>query len=126
MKFLTPTHTPPLSMLLQDVGNPSNREIARYLDVSERTVYRWRADDCAPQPVLLSIFWLSSYGADQLRCDALAGLQYQQSLTNSLRHENQNLRVRVSWLEKNGRFDCANQPFLHPVLPSDTRVSAVS
>jgi hypothetical protein len=50
MKYLAPRALPALSQLLPDLGNPSPREIARYLDVTERTVYRRVGRDSCKKP----------------------------------------------------------------------------
>lgn len=126
MRFLTPVNPPPLSYLLLDLGRPSPRELARYLDVTERTVYRWLAADNAPTPVMMALFWLTNYGRSEIYTTAENELRQLGSLTVSLRNELQQMHVRVAWLEKNGRFDTANQPFFAPVSLPDTRISAVS
>jgi len=54
-----PKHTPPLGVMLADLGNPHPHELARALHVGERTVRRWLAINQAPRPALLSVFWLN-------------------------------------------------------------------
>ncbi|WP_426303905.1 helix-turn-helix domain-containing protein [Acidovorax facilis] len=125
MKYLSPRSIPALSQLLPDLGDPSPREIARYLGVSERTVYHWKATDEAPRAALLALFWESSFGRSALDCELHNTAQVYRSLSESLNHEAQKLRTRIAWLEKNGRFDCSNQPFFPavPVLQALTCVS---
>ena len=117
MKYLAPRSIPALSQVLPDLGNPSPREIARYLDVSERTVYGWKASDDAPRAALLALFWESSYGLSALDAELFNSVAVYRNLSESLNLEAQNLRTRIAWLEKNGRFDCSNQPFIAPVAP---------
>lgn len=117
MKYLAPRALPALSQILPDLGQPSPREIARFLDVSERTVYGWKATDNAPRAALLALFWESSYGLSALDCELHNSIQVYKSLSESLNLEAQKLRTRIAWLEKNGRFDCSNQPFVTPVAP---------
>lgn len=117
MKYLAPRALPALSQILPDLGQPSPREIARFLDVSERTVYGWKASDNAPRAALLALFWESSYGLSALDCELHNSVQVYKSLSESLNHEAQKLRTRIAWLEKNGRFDCSNQPFMTAVAP---------
>lgn len=125
MKYLAPRSIPVLSQLLPDLGNPSPREIANYLGVTERTVYGWKASDATPRAALLALFWESSYGLSALDCELFNSVSVYRNLSESLNHEAQKLRVRIAWLEKNGRFDCSNQPYLSavPVLPMLTCVS---
>lgn len=115
MKYLAPRTIPALSQVLPDLGHPSAREIANYLGVTERTVYGWKATDAPPRAVLLALFWESSYGRSALDADLHNAAQVYRILSDSLNHEAQKLRTRIAWLEKNGWFDCSNQPFLAPV-----------
>lgn len=116
MKYLAPRSIPALSQVLPDLGNPSPREIARYLDVSERTVYGWKAADLAPRAVLLALFWESSYGRSALDCELHNAAQVYRSLSESLNHEAQTLRLRIARLEKMGDFGSANAPHIAPAL----------
>lgn len=71
MLFLLPQHVPPLALILEDIGNPSARELARSLGVTERTAYRWKADpDHVPRLVVLALFWLTRWGQSAVDCQA--------------------------------------------------------
>lgn len=61
MLKLLPRHTPPLSVLMDDLGLKP-RDVACALKVSERSVYRWLTKDHAPRPVMLSLFFISRWG----------------------------------------------------------------
>jgi len=115
MKYLKPTRTPALSEMLLDLGRPSPREVSRYLGVTERTVFRWMADDVAPQPAMLAVFWLSSYGQSVIDCELVNEIRVTKCLSNSLGQEVRNLSARVAWLEANGEFGASNAPFLSSV-----------
>lgn len=65
-----PKHTPPLGVMLEALGRPHPRELARALGAGERTVRRWISENDAPRPVLLSLFWLTHWGAQWLDADA--------------------------------------------------------
>lgn len=118
MKYLAPRSIPALSQIVPALGDPSPRELARYLDVTERTVYRWQATDDAPRAVLLSLFWESSYGLSTLDAELFNSVAVYKNLSESLNHEAQTLRVRIARLEKIGSFASANAPYLVPaVLP---------
>lgn len=65
-----PKHTPPLGVMLEALGRPHPRELARALGSGERTVRRWISENDAPRPVLLSLFWLTHWGAQWLDADA--------------------------------------------------------
>jgi hypothetical protein len=63
MLELIPRHTPPLGVMLDDIGGPATDRVAASLGVSPRTLRRWLADDSTPRPVLLAVFWLTRWGA---------------------------------------------------------------
>lgn len=115
MRYLYTRDLPTLSQVLADLGNPSPREIANYFQVTERTVFRWMAAGVAPRPVELALFWESNYGWSAIETDLFNSRNYFLNLSESLKNDVQNLRVRVAWLEKNGSFGSANEPFLSPV-----------
>lgn len=116
MKYLAPRALPALSQLLPDLGNPSPREIARYLDVTERTVYAWKATDRAPRAAMLALFWESSYGLSALDAELFNTVQVHKGHAESLARRVVNLESRIARLEKIGRFDSANAPDLAPVF----------
>lgn len=115
MKYLAPRSIPALSQVLPDLGNPSPREIAAYLGVTERTVYGWKATDAPPRAALLALFWESSYGLSAINAELHNAAQVYKSLSDSLNLEAQNLRMRIARLERLGTFDSANAPYLAPV-----------
>ena len=65
-----PTQLPPLWMLVDDIGRPSPRQLAKSLDVTERTVERWLKTDKAPRPVMFALFWLTRWGQHAVHCEA--------------------------------------------------------
>ena len=64
-----PRQMPPLDVMLADIGNPTTREVARALDVTERTVRRWLSHGTAPRPVMLALFWVTSWGLSATDCE---------------------------------------------------------
>jgi len=117
MKSRAPQKLPCLSQILAILGNPHPREIAKLLDVSERTVYGWKRADRAPRAALLALFWESSYGLETINCDLHNAAMSYKCLSDSLSRKNATLAVRIDRLEKIGSFDTANAPYLTPVLP---------
>lgn len=112
-----PRQVPPLSMMLDDLGNPPAQILARSLGVSERTARRWIRADSAPLPVLLSVFWLTSWGRSQIHIEAENAARLHAGLHECLRHENSALHARIDRLQKIGDFGCANRPeFREPDL----------
>lgn len=117
MKYLAPRTPPALSQLLPDLGNPSPREIARFLNVTERTVFAWKAQDKAPKAALLALFWESSYGLSAINAELHNAALVHKQYADALSRESDNLRARIARLEKIGRFDSANAPYITPVFP---------
>ena len=64
-----PNFVPSLSILVDDLGARPN-QIANALDVSERTLRRWIAKDQAPRPVMLALFYCSTWGRSAVHCEA--------------------------------------------------------
>ena len=74
-------------MMLDDIFSPKPRELARVFRVSERTVKRWIREEQAPMPVLMSLFWLTSWGQDQVHTHAHNGAILQAAIADNLRRE---------------------------------------
>lgn len=116
MKYLAPRALPALSQLLPALGHPSPREIARYLDVTERTVFAWKAADRAPKAALLALFWESDYGLSALDAELHNTAMVHKNHAQSLLRELGILQVRIARLEKMGSFGSANAPHIAPVV----------
>lgn len=115
MLNMAPRSLPSFNQILPHIGDPHPRRLAKYLGVSERTVYHWKKTDKAPKPVLLALFWESSYGKQTIDCELFNSMQAHKMLSESLKRNVANLEARVRYLEKNGPFGSANEPFLTPV-----------
>lgn len=64
-----PRNIPPLSTLLAELG-ATPRQVARVLQVSEKTVKRWIKSGTEPQAVRIALFWLTRWGYSIIHCDA--------------------------------------------------------
>lgn len=115
MKCLAPRALPALSQLLPVLGNPTVPELSAYLGVSERTIYAWKARDTAPRAALLALFWESNYGLSALDAELFNTAMVHKQHAESLARCVVNLEARIARLEKIGRFDSANAPYLAPV-----------
>ena len=89
-------------LLLADLGHPTAAELAAGLGVSERTLWRWRADDAWPRPAHLSLFFASRYGFSLVESEALHQLRTGDSLVRALNDQVQRLRGQL------GRFEALN------------------
>lgn len=115
MLHFAPKSLPSFNQLLPHLGNPHPRRLAKYLGVSERTIYHWKKTDKAPKSVRLALFWESSYGQQTIDCELFNAMQTHKMLSESLGRKVGNLEARIRYLEKNGPFGSANEPFLTPV-----------
>lgn len=103
-----PKHPPALSALLEDLGNPKPEALARAMGVSVSSVNRWRAADDAPRPVLMALFWLTSYGFNAIDCEAHNARQLAVAQADVLKRENAALRRELARLLAIGDFGAAN------------------
>lgn len=103
---------PALSLLLSDLGDPSQRAIARALGVCPRTVARWIAQDQAPRCAMLALFWVSRWGRDQIAGHAIEGARLAHAMNAALTAENHQLRRELARVLVVGDFGSANDPTL--------------
>lgn len=105
-----PRQVPPLSMLLDDLGNPPARVIARAVGVSERTVQRWIADDSAPRSVLLALFWVTRWGQSTVHAEAHNSARMWAGFARALQDELQQIRSQLAKLGEIGQYGSSNDP----------------
>lgn len=108
MLCLMPRQVPDLATMLQDIGNPPPRALARALHVTDRTARRWVATNEPPFVVLASVFWLTRWGQSQAHTRAHNDAVLQAQIARSLADENRRLRHELARVVRLGRFDCAN------------------
>lgn len=75
-----PASLPGFNQVMQDLP-ASQRQIARHLDITERTLQRYAATDSAPRAVVLALFWETRWGREAADGEAAAwaALQYQRA-----------------------------------------------
>ena len=64
-----PHNIPPLTVLLAELG-ATPRQVARALQVSERTVYNWLQNGREPWSARIALFWLTRWGYSIIHTDA--------------------------------------------------------
>jgi hypothetical protein len=104
----TPVQCPHLSQILDDLGRPPPRLLARALGVTPATVTRWIREDCAPRPVLLSLFWLTRWGMSLVDAEAVNAARLHASMAACLRAEVERLQRELARVVSAGDFGCAN------------------
>ena len=105
--FKAPTQLPLFADILDDLP-ARTPAIARYLGVTERSVYKWRAANRAPRPAQLALFWETKWGQSLSTTTALNGAMYHAAHVASLEQEIARLKAQLARIE---RFsDTANSP----------------
>ncbi len=107
--------------LLDGLPTRDTASIARYLDVSERSLARWKADDQAPRAVMLALYWETHHGCQALYTDMWNDRQMAEALARSSQALAANLQARVAYLERLSDFGCANSPAIHPTVATIRR-----
>lgn len=105
-----PSHVPPLSLLLSDLGNPRAQAIAKALGVTPRTVQRWIAADEAPLVCRLALFYVTRYGRSAVNAQAENDAQIYRT-SHQIAQADAARRTRdVQRLLATGNFGTANDP----------------
>lgn len=112
MLHKTPTHRelPALREMLANLGNPSSKAIAKALGLSERTVRGYKASGRAPRPVLIALFWVTSWGQARVHVDAHNDARMAYQTAQVFRREVETLQIMVRELAQHRHDPCANDP----------------
>lgn len=86
-----PRALPIWQSIIEDLGNPHPRAVARVLGVGTRTVYRWHRDGRAPRAACLALFWLTRWGRSLVDADAVRSCQLAVAYANALERERDQL-----------------------------------
>lgn len=105
-----PKRMPAYGDMLADLGNPSPKQVAKSIGVSEATARKWQRKDEAPRAVMLALFWLTSWGQQWANVDAFNDAQAQRQLANAFRRRNDELEKQIAHLARIADFGCANDP----------------
>jgi len=111
-----PSKLPIWQLILDDLGNPPPKRIAKALEISERTAYRYNQAGHAPKAVSLALFWLTRWGRSQINERAVWDAQEAVGFVDCLRREVQRLTDENTRLMALGHFGSANEPILKGVL----------
>lgn len=60
-------HPDTFRLFVQELGGP--KIVAKFLDVTERTVWRWLAENSVPKMAVLALYWETQYGRSLIDTD---------------------------------------------------------
>jgi len=106
----TPTQMPSLSVMIYDIGNPTPRQLAKALSVTERTVCRWIQLGRAPRSVELSLYWLTGWGQRAVHCEAHNSAVMHAGMARCLREQIEHMKAKLEHLGRIADFGAANDP----------------
>lgn len=124
-----PGSLPALSVILAHLGHPRPHQWGRALGVGERTAWRWLADDAAPRPAALALWFASDLGYSVIASDAPWQLATARALAASLEAERRELLAQLERVQQLAATGAANLPIMAPgavSLPSARPARAVA
>jgi len=89
---------PHVCTMLDSIGN--DKAVAKFLNLSTRTIAKYRRDQQAPKPVMYALFWETPWGTDAADCQAVNDARIAYSRALGLERINDELRRRVDLLER--------------------------
>ena len=108
MLGMMPKSIPPLYLMLEDIGKPSPKKLAKALGVCERSVWRWISLGEAPRPAMLAIYWLTQWGRGSVHADLQNEAVMYAGYVNALKADVARLEAQVESLGRIGDFGSAN------------------
>ena len=120
-----PRHMPSLRTMLEDIGSPTTKELARALRVSETTARRWKREGKAPQVAMLAIFWVTRWGMSAADTEAHNAACMSASLARARLDKIGELEGRLQRLSRIAEFGSANDP-APGFVPARTMANHVS
>lgn len=116
----TPRQLPALRTIIDDLDSARPADVARYLGVSERSVWGWLAAEQCPRPAHLALFWVSRWGASIIAAESANEVRWHAGHAAALQRENATLRAQVAYLD-GLQTGAANAPlFTSPAWLSQT------
>jgi hypothetical protein len=106
-----PVSLPVWPQILEDLGHPHPKRLARALGLGVRTVRRYTRQGHAPRPVVMALFWLTRWGRSECHeaatSDALLACGY----VSALRRQVAELQSQVAHLVAL-QTGAANEPLI--------------
>lgn len=104
-----PKQTATLAEMLPELGNPSPEAIAKAFDVTTRTAKGWMKNG-APRAVLLSLYWLTRPGQQNLDAELHNWAMIHHGLAAARLREIERLEAQIVSLSAIADFGSANDP----------------
>lgn len=93
-----PVALPVWPAILEDLGDPSARRVARVLGLGVRTVRRYNQHGSAPRAVAMALFWLTRWGRSEINAAAVNDARVACGYVAALRRQVVELEGRVAYL----------------------------
>lgn len=93
---------------VHELAGPAH--VAKFLEVSERTVWRWLAEGSAPKMACLALYWETQYGRSLIDTDHQTELALLRGKVSLLEEQFQRAKDVVTGL-KRLHFGTANEPY---------------
>jgi hypothetical protein len=107
-----PASLPIWQSILEDLGHPHPRRVARVLGLGIRTVYRYNREQRAPRHVCLALFWLTRWGRSQVYCQAVNDCQLAVGYANAIEAELRQVRTQLAHVLAVSDSGAANAPLI--------------
>lgn len=88
-----------LSETMADLG-AKPADVAKYLGVTERTVWRWLSECNAPRAVLLALWHITPAGLQAVALDQGNGAMYERGYVRSMEATTARLQIQLHKLEQ--------------------------
>ncbi len=109
-----PVSLPIWHTILDDLGQPHPRRVAKVLGVGLRTVYRWNRTGSAPRSAALALYWLTRWGRSEVYAQAVRDCQVAVGYALAIESELTKARLQLAHVLALSETGSANDPLLQP------------
>jgi hypothetical protein len=95
-------------MFVDELGGP--KLVCKFLDVTERTIWRWLAEESAPKMAVLSLFWETKYGRSMVHTDQVNEIRLMYRRIEILQDQYARAKDIITGLRQL-QYDTANEPY---------------
>jgi hypothetical protein len=108
-----PVSLPIWQTILDDLGDPHPKHIAKVLGVGIRTVYRWNREQHAPRVACLALFWLTRWGRSAVDCQAVNDCHMAMDYANAIERELHQTKTQLGHVLALNGTGASNEPIQH-------------